>query len=84
MKIKLTTETSNLIALFEETLPENDAEWKTRNIVISDYLNASIHIAFVHQKSTNVFAFKIDDVSIEISNPVVGFNLYRKSSGQET
>ncbi len=78
-----TTDTSNLLTVFDETLPENDAEWKTRDIDISDYLDDSIHIAFVHQKSTDVFAFKIDDVSIEINNPVVGYNLYRKASGQE-
>jgi len=58
--------------IIDETLPENNNEWLYKEADLSVYSEETIHIAFVHNQSTNMFALKIDDVSAEKDTTGVG------------
>jgi hypothetical protein len=51
--------------LIDETLPEGNNTWLQREADLSSYANQTVHIAFVHNQSTDLFAIKIDDITVE-------------------
>lgn len=59
------TNPTDFTSIFEETLPAGSAAWNLKTIPLSEYANQNIHIAFVHNQSTDVFVIKIDDVKID-------------------
>jgi hypothetical protein len=54
-----------LIDIHSETL--QDSAWKQVTLNLSQYRGNDIHIAFVHNNSTNQFYLKIDDVSVDVA-----------------
>lgn len=67
-----TTDFTELI--LDETLPEGNNEWLYKESDLSSYSNETIHIAFVHNQSTNMFALKIDDITVESDTSSVGIS----------
>ena len=59
------TNPTDFTSIFEETLPAGSTAWSLKTIPLSEYANQNIHIAFVHNQSTDVFVIKIDDVKID-------------------
>jgi hypothetical protein len=60
--------------VLDESLPEGNNEWLYKEVNLSAFNNESVNIAFVHNQSTNLFALKIDDVSVESDTSSVGFS----------
>jgi hypothetical protein len=50
--------------LLDETLEENNNTWQQRDIDLNQWAGQQVHIAFVHNEITDVFALKIDDIII--------------------
>lgn len=63
---------------FDETLSENDATWKERTLNLNQYIGDTVSVALVHQRSTDVFGLKLDNVVLNTSNSIEGYKLYRK------
>lgn len=67
------------ILLHEETLPAEDITWKTREIDLSEYDGQTVHLAFVHTETTDLFAIKLDAIKLEGEAALVlqGYELYQ-------
>ncbi|MDD2634208.1 MAG: choice-of-anchor J domain-containing protein [Bacteroidales bacterium] len=59
------TNATDFTSIFEETLPAGSSAWNLKTVPLSSYANQNIHVAFVHNESTDVFSMKIDDVTID-------------------
>lgn len=86
-QIKVST-TDSLVASFtqtiwDETLPAGNNSWQQRSISLSAFAGQQIYISFLHNQSTNLFAIKVDDVTINQYNksnpPLTGFHIIRKN-----
>ncbi|HOO86054.1 MAG TPA: choice-of-anchor J domain-containing protein, partial [Prolixibacteraceae bacterium] len=62
----------------DETIPENDATWKERTLNLNQYIGDTVSVALVHQRSTDVFGLKLDNVMLATTNSIEGYKLYRK------
>lgn len=87
------SETNSNISSFtnvikDETLPDDDNSWKERTISLAQFTGKTIYIAFVHNNSSDLFAVKVDDVTIsktakKNSPALLGYNVYRKNETQQ-
>ncbi len=81
-KVYLSTSGNNVedftILLHEETLPEQDITWKTREVDLSEYDGQTVHVAFVHTETTDLFAIKLDAIKLDGEAALVlqGYELY--------
>lgn len=71
--------------IVDEILPENNNSWHQRNFSLTNFAGSSIRIAIVHNNSSNVFALKIDDISIKSYNhkeipDLIGYSIFRKTA----
>lgn len=76
------------VLLLEETLPQNNNAWQNRTIDLSSFAGQTVRIAFVHTNISDVFALKIDDITVGTFakfNPTIdGFTLFRQLPNQST
>lgn len=74
--------------IWEETLPASNNSWLFRDISLTAFTGQQIYIAFVHNQSTNHFAIKLDDITINQyakSNPeLMGYHVFRADLNSNT
>ncbi|GEM_PF-3003035 len=84
-KVKISTtgtDTEDFTTLLhEETLPEQDITWKTRQYDLTEYAGEQIHVAFVHTQTTDLFAIKLDDIRLYDmpGEDLDGYRIYRNN-----
>jgi len=74
------------VILHDETLPHNSNTWQNRTIDLTAFAGATVRLAFVHNNSTNVFAIKLDDITVGVfpkqKLTLTGYTLQRKLPNQ--
>lgn len=60
------TSPANFTTVFQETISRGP--WMQKTVSLSAYAGQTIYVAFVHTNSTDEFAIKFDDISIEAGN----------------
>ncbi|MDL2297087.1 choice-of-anchor J domain-containing protein [Bacteroidales bacterium OttesenSCG-928-C03] len=56
------TDVTDFTSVFQETL--TTGAWQERTISLSAYSGQTIHIAFVHNQSSDIYVMRIDDVTV--------------------